>query len=74
MTELERETILAERRRRLDMLQERRELKARIGQTVGRPDRRKWFFMLDMRFFLAETRTNRSSSKGREEKQRAGPS
>jgi len=36
MTELERETILAERRRKLDLLQEHRELKARIGQKLGR--------------------------------------
>lgn len=36
MTELERETILADRRRKLDLLQEHRELKARIGQKLGR--------------------------------------
>jgi hypothetical protein len=36
LTELERETILAERRKRIDLLHEHQELKARIGEQLGR--------------------------------------
>jgi hypothetical protein len=36
LTELERETILADRRKRIDLLNEHQELKARIGLKLGR--------------------------------------
>lgn len=36
LTELERETILADRRKRIELLHEHQELKARIGQQLGR--------------------------------------